>query len=75
MADTDTVERRTLVVVESKRKAAGLSQEGLAERTGIPLATLNRYINHGGLKFWHLERIAAALDSSVSAITAEAEAS
>lgn len=75
MADTGTTEGRILGVVEDRRRAANLTQTSLSEITGIPLATLNRYLNgHGSLKFWHLERLAEALGTTVTAITSEAEA-
>lgn len=74
MADNDTVEAKVIRVVDARRKEANLTQTTLAELTGIPLATLNRYLHHGGLKFWHLERIAVALGTTASVITAEAEA-
>jgi transcriptional regulator with XRE-family HTH domain len=75
MADTDTVEGKVLRVVEARRKDANLTQTTLAELTGIPLATLNRYLRgHGSLPFRHLASIADALGTTPSAITAEAEA-
>jgi transcriptional regulator with XRE-family HTH domain len=74
MADNDSIEGRVLRVVEQKRKDANLTQTTLAELTGIPLASLNRYLRgHGSLPFRHLESLADALGTTPAAITAEAE--
>jgi len=52
-----TVARNTV----RRRKAAGLTQEELAERTGIALRTLAR--RESGLSRWTTDEIAAVADA------------
>jgi transcriptional regulator with XRE-family HTH domain len=61
-------------VVSAAIEAAGLSQNRVAEETGIPLATLNR--NLRGLypfKYAHLHQVAELLGIPVSVLAAAAE--
>lgn len=49
--------------VRDLRLARNLSQQGLAERAGVPLGTLKRFERTGQLGFVALVRLAVALDA------------
>ena len=52
-------------------KAAGVSQRDMAERTGIPLTTLNRHLNNGGIEWDEIRSIASVLGTSASSLITE----
>lgn len=59
------------MVTELER--AGLSLRDAADQSGIPRTTLKRRLEFGGFTVPDLERLAALLDTTVSALVAKAE--
>lgn len=49
-------------------RAAGVSQREMADRTGIPLTTLNRHLNNDGIEWDEIRAIASVLGTSASSI-------
>ena len=49
-------------------KAARVSQREMADRTGIPLTTLNRHLNNDGIEWDEIRAITTALGTSASSI-------
>lgn len=60
-------------VIDARREGVGLSRRELSTRTGIPNTTLDRRFRVGGFTIDELAAIADVLDTSVSALVAEAE--
>ncbi|WP_243061199.1 helix-turn-helix transcriptional regulator [Nocardioides sp. SR21] len=70
----DTFTRRTAIAVQAAIEAAGQTQLGVAEESGIPRTTLIRRLR--GLSAFtvaELEAIAAVLGTTVSNLLAAAE--
>lgn len=49
-------------------KAAHMSQREMADRTGIPLTTLNRHLNNDGIEWDEIRAIATTLGVSATSI-------
>lgn len=52
-------------------KDAGTSQRDIADAAGIPLTTLNRHLNNGGIEWDEIRAIADAVGKSAHALITE----
>lgn len=69
----DVTERAIRAAIRARRAALGVTNAELAERTEIPLRTLNHYVQGDSkLYFGTLVQLAGALDTTVEAIVRDA---
>ncbi|MFD6178081.1 MULTISPECIES: helix-turn-helix domain-containing protein [unclassified Isoptericola] len=73
--DADTLVRALLATVNGERVAAGLTVAELAEKSGVPKRTLDRYLGPGGgdIPNKMLTKVAKALGVTASLLWARAE--
>lgn len=58
--------------IKEAMRAARVSQRDMADRTGIPLSTLNRHLNNSGIEWDEIRAIASVLGTSASSLITEA---
>jgi transcriptional regulator with XRE-family HTH domain len=74
MTTPTEVSRRLSEAIKEAARTAGLTQRDLADRTGIPLVTINRKLNHTSpFNAVELGAISEALDISLVELALRAE--
>jgi predicted transcriptional regulator len=71
--DTTTFAERVAATVTSLAEAHGITDVDLAARTNIPRTTLQRRLKDGNFTSVQLVKVAAALGTTATSITANAE--